>query len=356
MRAVPTQLIPDDAVLAEDLYAPSGRVLLKKGASLTPHLIEKINANKIYTIYINDRHSTNEIEPIVNRELRQSGMLLMKKIFLAVGHRDHEGRSKPKSIAPYLDELSKLTEDVLYEISSAKDHQLDYIDIKSLDDYLYASAFNVAILSVILGWQLKLPNDQLRNLFIGGLFHDLGFCFVDRDTLYKPEELSREEKMQILRHPILGHQYIKDQPFANAFVKVITLQHHEHIDGSGYPNRVDGEKIHRLAQIVGIADIYDAMTSDRPYRKALTPSDALEYLMGVSGRHFDPEIVSAFIGKVNPYPEGSLVKLNTGEVAVVDRVHRQLPLRPQVRVIRGEDYEPKNLQEDWNLVIQGIHY
>jgi HD-GYP domain-containing protein (c-di-GMP phosphodiesterase class II) len=360
VRAVPTLYLPEDAVLAEDLFAPTGQVLLKSGTKLNDRLIERINDNKIYTVYINDQHSTHEIDPIVDRDLRQRGMTLMKRVFKAVSHRNTAGDSAPRTITPLIKELSLLTEDVLYEISTVKDYQLDYIDIKSLDDYLYASAFNVAILSVLLGWEMKLPNEQLRNLFIGGLFHDIGFSFYDHATLYKPDALTLEEKREILKHPIIGHGYIKEQPFANAYVKIIALQHHEHLDGSGYPNRLRGDQIHRLAQIVGIADIYDAMTSDRPYRRALPPSEALEYLMGVAGRHFDHEIISAFLRKVNPYPVGSLVKLNTGDVAVVDQVHPQLPLRPKVRLIKYEGpqmyYVEKDLQKDWNLVIQGIHY
>ncbi len=108
------------------------------------------------------------------------------------------------------------------------------------------------------------------------------------------------------------------------------------MDGSGYPNRVDKEGIHPLAQIVGIADVYDAMTSDRPYRRALTAIEAIEGIMGGAGRHYDMNLVNIFVKKINPYPTGSLVKLNTGQIAVIDSVPKGFPLRPDIRIIHGK--------------------
>ena len=115
-----------------------------------------------------------------------------------------------------------------------------------------------------------------------------------------------------------------------------------------------------LTQIIGIADIYDAMTSDRPYRQAIPANEALEYIMSVAGKHYSMDIVKAFIKKINPYPVGSLVKLDDGQTAVVRRVSPEMPLRPHISIIKkkngGFDYENVNLMENHTLTIAGIHY
>jgi len=229
-----------------------------------------------------------------------------------------------------------------------------------VDNYLFSSAFNTAILSVIIGWQMSLGTEMIRHLFMGAIFHDIGMAILPPEVIYKKEELTTEEKMLILMHPKKGHAYLKEHAFLSAYIKAIAFQHHEHVDGTGYPSRTSAPDIHQLAQIVGIADIYDAMTSDRPYRRALSPAEAIEYVMGTAGRHYDLNMVNFFVEKINPYPAGSLVKLNTGQIAVVDSVPKGLPLRPDIRIISGSkgayEYEAIELRQNNNLVIEGICY
>lgn len=139
-----------------------------------------------------------------------------------------------------------------------------------------------------------------------------------------------------------------------------TLQHHEKLDGTGYPLRISGEEINTVSQIVGITDVYDAMTSDKPYRRATTPHEAIEYLIAGSGRLFDSNVVSVFTKKINPYPPGSLVKLSTGDIAVVDEVIKGLPLRPKLRLIKGTEgnysYEPLDLTINHKIFIESLVY
>ena len=360
MRIVPTEFIPENAILADPLYTLDGRILLKEGATLTPKLIEKINANSIFTVYIYDEHKDNTIPKLVDTTLRHQGMMLVKDIFNAAGYRNAQGEWKPKSIYEFMDPLKKLTEDILYELSQSKDAQLEAIDIKNVDNYLYSSSINTAILSVLIGWEIGLNKEMIHHLFIGAIFHDIGMALMEPGIIYKKGELTREEKLAVLMHPKKGYEYLKEQSFLSSYAKAIALQHHEHLDGTGYPNRVAKESIHQLSQIVGIADIYDAMTSDRPYRRALTAIEAIEYVMGGAQRHHDMELINIFVGKINPYPTGSLIKLNTGQVAVVDEVPKGFPLRPDIRIITGKkgayEYEPVRLREKNSLTIADIQY
>lgn len=360
MRIVPTEYIPENAVLADTLYTLDGRILLKEGATLTPRMVEKINANSLFTVYIYDEHNDNKIKKLVDPQLRHQAMMLIKDIFNAAGFRDTQGEWKPKSVYPYMEPLKKITEEILYDLSGSKDAQLEAIDIKNVDNYLYSSAINTAILSVLIGWEAGLNTEMIHQLFIGAIFHDIGMALLEPGIIYKNGELTREEKLEVIMHPKKGYEYLKEQSFLSAYAKAIALQHHEHLDGTGYPNRVDKTGIHQLAQIVGIADIYDAMTSDRPYRRALTAIEAIEYIMGGAQRHYDMNLINIFVKKINPYPAGSLVKLNTGQIAVVDAVPKGFPLRPDIRIIGGQKgaytYDAVSLREKNSLTIQEIQY
>ncbi|HYE83579.1 MAG TPA: HD-GYP domain-containing protein, partial [Clostridia bacterium] len=257
-------------------------------------------------------------------------------------------------------DLSALMDDILYEMTGFKEKQLEYIDIKNVNSYLYSSAVNVALLSVLIGWEMGLNSDMICQLFMGGIFHDIGMAMLPKEVLYKKEPLTMEDKRLILYHPLKGYDYLKDKSFLSSYVRAITLGHHEHIDGSGYPNRKSGGEIHLLTQIVGIADIYDAMTSDRPHRQALPANEALEYIMSVADKHYSMDIIKAFIKKINPYPVGSLVRLKDGRVAVVRKVPSDMPLRPIVGIIKekndGFEYEDINLMENQTVTVEGIQY
>ncbi len=251
-------------------------------------------------------------------------------------------------------------EEIIYEMYSVKEKQLEYIDVKNVKSYLYSSAINTALLSVLIGWELGLSADLIKQLFMGAIFHDIGMAWIPDEVLYKTEPLTLEDKKYIIEHPTTGYNFLKEKRYISSYVKAISVQHHENLDGTGYPNRLKGEEIHLLSQIVGIADIYDAMTSDRPYRAALPVSDAVEYIMANAGAKYNIDIVNAFVKKINPFPVGSLVKLNTGQIAVVDEVSPNLPLRPVIRIINEFNgmyrYEKIDLLHNNKLIITGIHY
>jgi HD-GYP domain-containing protein (c-di-GMP phosphodiesterase class II) len=259
-----------------------------------------------------------------------------------------------------MSEVTALMDDIIYEMTGFKEKQLEYIDIKNVNSYLYSSAINVALLSVLIGWELGLNTEMIQNLFIGGIFHDIGLAMLPKEVLYKKEPLTMDDKRLVLYHPLKGYDYLKDKSFLSSYVRAVTLGHHEHMDGSGYPNRKNGSEIHMLTQIVGIADIYDAMTSDRPYRQALPAKEALEYIMSIGDKHYDMNIVKALIKKINPFPAGSLVKLMDGQTAVVRKVPSNMPLRPFISIIKkksdGFIYEDVDLMENQTLAIEGIQY
>lgn len=148
----------------------------------------------------------------------------------------------------------------------------------------------------------------------------------------KQEELTDGEKDLIRKHPVFSLKMADSIPELSAFAKTVILQHHERLDGSGYPGKIKGEELRTFVQIAGMADVYCAMICDRPYRRRVPPAEAVEYLMSAGGMEFGTETVKLFCRTVTPYPYGSFVKLNTGETGVVIK-HTHLLNRPVVRIL-----------------------
>jgi HD-GYP domain-containing protein (c-di-GMP phosphodiesterase class II) len=352
MRAIPTQYVQENTILGEDLYTSKGIILVRSGSKLTKKLIKKINENQIFTVYIKDEHSNNEVDRLLEQSLRVKGTMLIKELFDKV--------IKKEEILTIHNKISDYADDVLYELNSVRNKQIEYIDIKNVGMYLYSSSLNVAIISALLAWDLGYNNNMVKQIFLGGIYHDLGLAMLPENVINKSSELTLEEKKMILMHPVSGHKFIKDKGFLTAYIKVIALQHHERLNGTGYPKRVSKEAINPLAQIIGLVDIYDAMTSDRPYKRSVSSKEAIEYIMGSAGSHFDHKITLAFIKKINPYPRGSLIELSDGRFAVVDEVYKNLPLSPLVRIIKKDKekyiYESLDLKNQPNLVVKQIVY
>ncbi len=139
-------------------------------------------------------------------------MMLVKDIFSAAGYKMRR-RVEAKSIYEFMDPLKKLAEEIIYELSSAKEVQLETIDIKNVDNYLYSSAINTAILSVLIGWEAGLTNEMIQHVFMGAIFHDIGMALIDSGITYKKGALTREEKIEVIMHPKKGYEYLKGQAF-----------------------------------------------------------------------------------------------------------------------------------------------
>jgi len=352
MRAIPTNYVEHGSILGENLYSSEGRVLIKKGTTLTLDLIKKIEQNKIYTVYIENEHSKVEVNRLLDQSFRLKGTLLIKELFHAA--------SKNENIFDIHHRLLAYIEDVLYEIRSYQKIQIEYIDIKNIDNYIYSSALNVALISALISWELGYGSDMVKEIFIGAIYHDIGIALLPKAIITKKEALNLEEKRMILSHPQLGYEYIKNHNFLSAYVKTIVFQHHEQTDGTGYPLRLRGGAINKIAQIIGIADIYDAMTSDRPYRRAVCPKEAIEFIVANKGKKYFLDVAEAFIQRIAPYPRGTIVMLSNGYPAVVEEIDHNWPLRPTVKIIyqttAGYYYETMELMKHQNVLIDHVMY
>ncbi len=202
--------------------------------------------------------------------------------------------------------------------------------LKQRDDYTYMHSMAVCALMVALARQLGLPEDQVRTAGMAGMMHDLGKAVMPLDVLNKPGKLTDEEYAVMKAHPERGHEMLRDSGSAGPMVLDVCLHHHEKVDGTGYPHRLAGNAISLFAKMGAVCDVYDAVTSVRPYKDGWDPAEALRRMAQWSG-HFEPVVFQAFIKTVGIYPIGSLVRLQSGRLAVVTGQHPGSLLTPKVK-------------------------
>lgn len=367
MRLVPIECIRKNSLLGKNIYTSDGRCLLKAGVVLTDVILKRIKELQIYSLYIIDEYSSDEIEDIIKPELRQKSIAIIKETFsdierIASVH-NFERRNMnqyTKREKKYFKSINQIAEELLDNVLSNRNVLLSLVDIKSMDNYTYSHCVNVAVISIVLGISLNLSKRHLTYLCIGALIHDIGKSFVPSEILQKPDVLTTEEFEVIKKHPKTGYDFLGNFSDLSSHIKLIVLQHHERYDGLGYPDGIIGDEISYLSRIVSIADVYDALTSDRPYKRAMCPSDALEYLMSNTGTLFDYEMISVFCKVVIPFPQGTIVSLSNGDIGVVEQTVPNFPLRPIVKIVKS-DLENKigskvNLIDTLSVVISNVQY
>ena len=367
MRLIPIECIRENSLLGKAIYSCDGLCLLRAGVLLTDSLLNKIKELKILSLYIIDEYSSEEIEDIIKPELRQKSISVIAETFsdierIASNHKFEKRNLNEYSNQEkkYFNSINKVAEEILENVLSNKNVLLSLVDIKSMDNYTYSHCVNVAVISIILGISLNLSKKNLTYLCIGALIHDIGKSFIPKEILQKPGKLTPEEFEIIQCHPRYGYEFLGNSFDLSSHIKLIVLQHHERFDGLGYPNGAVGNKVSYLARIVSIADVYDALTSDRPYKRAMCPSDALEYLMCNAGTLFDYDIIKTFCKIVIPFPQGTIVSLSNGDIGIVEQTLPNFPLRPIVRIVKSE-YPNKigsiiNLIDSLSIVISHIQY
>jgi HD-GYP domain-containing protein (c-di-GMP phosphodiesterase class II) len=185
---------------------------------------------------------------------------------------------------------------------------------------------------VSLARQVGLDEQAVREAGMAGLLHDLGKAVMPMDVLNKPGKLTDDEFRLIKSHPVEGHRLLAEGKTASAIVLDVCLHHHEKVDGSGYPDRLPGDQISLFAKMGAVCDVYDAITSNRPYKAGWDPAESIRKMTEWSKGHFDERVFQAFIKSIGIYPVGSLVKLGSGRLAVVIEQSDRSLLTPRVKV------------------------
>ncbi len=193
---------------------------------------------------------------------------------------------------------------------------INLVRLKEKDRYTYLHSVAVCALMINFARHLGLDPQEVEDMGVAGLLHDVGKVAVSDDILNKPGALSKGEMRSVRGHPLAGHRLLENSPGAPDLALELCLRHHEKIDGSGYPGGLKGDELSLAARMGAICDVYDAVTSNRPYKQAWTPCEALTEMQKWEG-HFDPALLDRFADSLGIYAVGTLVRLSTGELGVV---------------------------------------
>lgn len=252
-----------------------------------------------------------------------------------------------------------VTEKLVEEVLQAPDAIMNLMDIKSFDDYTFTHNINVAVICLLIGQALDLSKDEMNQLGTGGLLHDIGKLKIPLSILNKEGKLTDQEFSEMKLHPTYGYEILSKSKDISELSRMTVLQHHEKFQGGGYPRGLKGNQISLFARICAVADVYDALTTDRPYRAGMSPYEAIKILNAGIDNHFDPKILTAFIRKFSLYPAGSLVELNDGSYAMVLKNNSISVIRPIIKILvdsSGQRLKKRveiNLLEHKELFIKG---
>ena len=331
MRKIPVSKLQSGMILGKSLYSANGSVLLSAGSELNSAYAKRLQALGFPTIIIIDGFCRDlEFPDIVSDSTRLDGIITLRRVF-------EEAKKYQKVDTKLIKDLvNRLADEVL------QNRQLlfELCDIRSYDSYLYAHCLNVCILSLRIGLALNYNEVQLRDLGVGAVMHDIGSMYVDPKVVEKPGRLSPEEFSQMQQHSIKGFNLLRDQKDVNLLAAHVAFQHHERIDGTGYPRALKNTDICEFARIAAIADLFDALTSERKHRKAYSACEAVELMKEEAGLKIDSSLTELFLQNIALYAAGSLVELSSGEIGLVVYNRRIHPEKPVVRILTDSNKIP----------------
>lgn len=347
-RQISSSLLREGMTLGRSLYDAKGHVLLREGIALKPSYIQRIQ-QLFPVVYIHEPEFEDlEVPETIPQELRQA-------LHQTLADQWERLKTQPSDTVQLEEtQFARALRNQLKQLIDAVQNtpciMENLASLAGYDNSTYTHSINVAIYAAIVGIALHLRESRILDLCVAAILHDVGKMWIPGEILNKPGSLNEEEWNTLKSHTTLGHAFLLRQPELSYPVANCALEHHERLDGSGYPRGLLGNDIHEFAKITAVADVYDAMVTHRPYRKGLLPSDVMEHLVALSGVQFDPEVVQAFTEKVSLYPVGTEVTLSDGRSAVVTNRSSD-PSQPVVRVFTNGPAEDIDLSEHRHITI-----
>lgn len=335
MKSVQVSVLVPGMILAKDIIQSNGILLLNKDTVLTAELITKLKFWGFSEVEIEEPPISlkDEEEAALAPQIAAAHerVVDITENIMSSGDAKDIDANLLRGMVGDLDSQIELNTNVLLNLSHIKTH----------DNYLFSHVTNVAILAMIIGKELKLNEQELKDLGLAALLHDFGMTRIDRSLYDKSQALTPDEWVEIKKHPNYSLELLKESGnFSEAVLRGVH-EHHERIDGSGYPRGIKGSDIHLFGRIIAVADVYDACISPRKHRKRMTPYEALKNLLG-QPHLFDIKILKSFVASMAIYPIGSFVRLNTGETAKVIGINHGAPFRPEIRIYFAQNGEMLN--------------
>lgn len=328
MRLVGIERVKPGDVLGQSILGMDGCLMLREGVTLTENYINKLISIGIIYIYIKDSN-LEDIKPEDPEliEFKRETVKSLSRVFSKLQYSD------TISIKNTLSVISDMVE---YLIDNKEIDSSYLLELKTFDNYTYIHSLNTCVIALFFGIQMSYTRPMLIDLGMGALLHDIGKTKVPIDVLNKNGKLTDEEFCIIKKHPELGHKMLEKVSEVSDRSKAIVLEHHERIDGKGYPYGLTGDKVHKFSKITCISDVYDAIVSDRVYRRGFPANEAYEFVLGGVGTFFDFDLVNIFRNNFSIYPLGVCLKLSNGLEGFVVGHNKGFPDRPNVRILYDE--------------------
>jgi HD-GYP domain-containing protein (c-di-GMP phosphodiesterase class II) len=336
------------------VYNGLGQLLLNNGAILTDKTIARVRVTGIPALYIDDGFLKDvAIVDVISEEIRAQAMVQVRELL-----EDTAVSGSGRAIIR-IEEMNKTVNEIIDQLFTNPNVMVNMVDIRAIDDHTFSHSVNVCVLSLLTGITLGYERAKLLALGIGALLHDIGKAFIPQPILNKPGKLTPEEFAIIREHPMHGYRMLLGIPGVSVESADVAHEHHERHQGQGYPRGLKASEIHEFAVICGVADVFDALTADRVYRKAYPVHEAHELVAGSGNFLFDYRIVEAFLKNIAAYPLGTAVRLSTGQTGVIVETKRGLSLYPRIRILfdsKGKSVEPYEiaLWENRDVVVAAV--
>ncbi|MBQ8170809.1 MAG: HD-GYP domain-containing protein [Oscillospiraceae bacterium] len=391
MIIVPVDNLKEGMVLARDVATTSAtdyRTLLIRGTFLTAEMISMLRKKGIKSVtIIGDKQAVmakpeireehinhpEAVTPEESQKEQEESVYIPPAPAADEVRNQHIGKALTElnDIFSEHEEIKELSQEAVKKVNDIADDILvdigndstylgnQMIALQNYDDYTYKHCLRVAMLATSVAAQLGLSKRDSKEVIVAALLHDIGKSSIDHDIIIKPSKLTDEEFNEIKRHPFIGYNILKNSADGDFSGNILSgvLFHHEKYDGSGYPTGITGKDIPLIARIIAVCDVFDALTSNRPYRKPWSVAEAEEYILGSCGSHFDFDVTSAFMRAFNPYPVGTMVSLSDGRHAIVIQTN-QTVLRPVVRIQGQNSGEEIDLSTDFrflSVMVTGVY-
>lgn len=364
MLIVSVEKLREGMQLADDVFSTSAteyKLLYEKGQFLSSAMIDELCDCGIKTVNIVGGGIESAAAPKRGDEAARRQTVINQNISRALTDLNEifECGEEIKELSKAsVERVDSIADNIISDITENSDFLANQmIALQNYDDYTYKHCLRVAMLAAGVCGEIGLSADETKEVVVSGLLHDIGKSNIDHDIIIKPGKLTDEEYEEIKRHPLIGYNILKNGDHYSSNILAGVLFHQEKYDGSGYPTGIAGKKIPLIARIMSICDVFDALTSNRPYRKPWSVAETEEYILGGSGTHFDLEVTKAFLRAFNPYPVGTIVTLSDGRRATVIENNDNV-LRPTVRILGGTGGEEINLTSDFRfltLSVTGIY-
>ncbi|OQY08742.1 MAG: diguanylate cyclase [Marinitoga sp. 4572_148] len=352
MKIIPLNKAKYGMILAMDVRDTTGRIIVKKGTEINEKTIYSLKKCGIFNIPVR----SVKINSDLSKNAKKHGVISKENLDL--------NYKKVKEVFEKLDEDNHLDIDTVIEIASSIKDEIEnnfsdrlFVPLKKLqnfDEYLYTHSLNVMIISSILGAENEIIDDELLNLAISALLHDIGKTKVPKEIMNAPRPLTPEEMEFMRKHVLYGKNIAIENNLKDKSILDGIYEHHERVDGKGYLEEKKGESISIFGKIIAIADVYDALTSVRSYKGPWTPYKTITFILSNVEKQFDGKIAQGLINAFGIYPVGTRVQLNNGQFGTVVASNRSNKIRPLVKIDHGDVLD---LSKDFSLrIIKVLDY